>query len=99
MSTTELAGPEVARLDVKDPRWARVDLGDLGGTYPRLMLAAQAGVANLHGVADAGKIGDLVPTYWAALFLVSPAFVAVLSRAGLTGWSVTSVTSLAIRQP
>lgn len=85
----ELAVPAVGRLDVVNPHWARVDLGDLGGADPRQVLAGTVDLPDAKGVADAGKVGDLVPTYWAALFLVTPAFRTVLSDAGLTGWSTT----------
>ncbi len=89
MFTSDLDVREVGRLDVANAGWARVDLGDLDGQDPRLILAGQARVEGFVGKADAGKVGDLVPTYWAALFLVSAAFVQVLTEARLTGWSAS----------
>jgi hypothetical protein len=66
-------------------------VGDLDGQDPRRVLAGYARLERIVGKADAGRIGDLVPTYWAALFLASTAFVQVLTEAGLTGWSASPI--------
>lgn len=94
MFTSDFDVRKVGRLDVSNPHWARVDLGDLEGQDPRMVLSGRVRAEGLVGMADAGEIGDLVPTYWAALFLVSPALVRLLTEARLTGWFLSSVSVL-----
>ena len=99
MSTTDHTSRPIGELDLQDHRWARVDIGDLGGADPHRVLVGSVDPEIGRGHADpAGKVGDLIGTYWAALFLISRAFVKLLTVAGLTGWRITPVLWRAIPQ-
>jgi hypothetical protein len=92
MSTTDHTSRLIGQLDLQDHRWARVDIGDLGGADPHRVLVGSVDPEIGRGHADpTGKVGDLIGTYWAALFLISRAFVKLLTVSGLTGWRITPV--------
>ena len=92
MSTTDHASRLIGRLGLKNHRWVRVDIGDLGGADPHRVLVGSVDPQITLGQADStGKVGDLIGTYWAELFLVNRAFVELLTVSGLTGWRTTSV--------
>jgi hypothetical protein len=92
MNADSLEVRQVYSLQVASHTAARVDLPDLAGSDVRSVLDGTRPARELAGVTrQRGPYGDLVSTFWAALFLVSDRFVAALSE-GLTGWEVSPVT-------
>lgn len=85
-STTSAYADNFGELGEKSFEWARVDIGPLSGFSAREVLAGD--VEPLLPVVNAearGKIGDLIGTGYATIYLVTPMFIAVVDAAGLTG--------------
>lgn len=85
MSTTSRQLGVFGDLSLQSHSWARVDIGGLGGPKPdQVLRGADFDLAEAR--ADArGKVGDLIGTYCAALYLVGRDFVSVVVDSGLTG--------------
>jgi len=67
---------------------------------PRELLTAEVSNSALRGVVrDRGLVGDLIPTYWAAVFTVTLRLVDVLRASSLTGWRTLPVTVPGPRLP
>jgi hypothetical protein len=93
MSTTSRRSELIGQLDLAEHSWVRVDIGDLGGAAPRTALTGATNMPFPVAQADpTGDVGDLIGTYWAALFLASRAFIRVLSSSSLTGWQTVKIT-------
>jgi hypothetical protein len=88
------------RLRVDEIRWLtprshhglRVSLQGLGDVHARDVLIGAVPFNSLRGtVLEPGKVGDLVSTFWASVFLVTPRLVEALTNLGATGWRAVPV--------
>ena len=72
--------------------WAQARLGDLGGAKGEDVLHGRAAPCGSLARVDPGRrIGDLIGTYRAALYLLTERFVEVLRLADLSGYVVLPV--------
>lgn len=80
-------------LDLADYGWGRVDLPLPAGFDPRDVLTGMRAIGpSISGeFSPSGRIGDLVGTSWAALFVATDKFVSTLTEARCTGWDVAPV--------
>lgn len=70
----------------------QVRIGNLDGARSEDVLRGRAVPRDVVRAVDPGRpIGDLIGTYWVALFLLSERFVGVLHAAGLSGFTVSPV--------
>lgn len=86
MCITESAPPRICQLSVQSYSWAQVDIGDLAGCSQREVLTGATVELGVARADPEGQVGDLIPTYWSSLYLVSDQFVEVMTKATLTGW-------------
>src|SRR4051794_19526020 len=93
MSTSErLDVGSVHRLRHRHQDTLRVQVALPDGASPVDVLTGAAGEDALPGrVLEPGTAYDLVPTYNAALWLVSERFKDALERSGLSGWKLRPV--------
>jgi hypothetical protein len=87
-STSRLSVGEVRRLGLRSYDWLRVRLDlPVRSDNDRLLDAVYDGPVPIDALVEHdGKVGDLVGTLWAALFLMSNRFVQVLEQNAITGW-------------
>jgi hypothetical protein len=83
---------QVHTLQLRSHRWMRIDLLGLESTPPRDILTGKLADDRLVGVVrQHGRLGDLVGTFWAAVFLVSERLREVLRAGGVSGWTTRPV--------
>ena len=87
-STSRLSVGEVRSLRLRSYDWLRVRLDlPVRSDNDRLLDAVYKGPVPIEALVEHdGKVGDLVGTLWAALYLMSDRFVHVLEQNAITGW-------------
>lgn len=85
MSTSSERTEGFSELTLRSELWARVRLANLGGLDPDDLLTGADGEIPMGQADPQGKIGDMIGTYWATLYLVGRRFTEVVLDSGLTG--------------
>ncbi len=96
MSTTDgtrLPVAELLKLKLASHDWLRLDILVPNSVDSRSLLSAEyRGALPLPAaVGQRGRLGDLVGTFWATVYLVSDRFKEVLEGAALSGWTTFPV--------
>ncbi len=93
MSTSNLLDVrQVHVLELRSHNWMRIDLPGLEGVASRDILTGKLAGGPIVGVVQQhGRFGDLVGTFWAAVFLISERLREVMRAGDVTGWTTRPV--------
>ncbi len=86
--TSDLSVADVRKLRLRSHDWLRIRLLlPTLADHDRLLDGIYEGALPIHGRIDQkGKVGDLVGTFWAGLYLISERSKKLLEETKITGW-------------